>query len=91
MNLATFRIEFPEFQSATDALVSALLARALLEVDAGGYGQRYDHAHGLLAAHYISCSPGGQMARLETDKAETTYGKAYLRLQKSAAALVRVF
>lgn len=91
MTLSTFRLEFPEFQNATDSMVTALLARAALEVDAPTYGDRYDHAHGLLTAHYISCSPGGEVSRLETDKSETTYGKAYLKLQRAAAALIRVF
>lgn len=91
MDLPTFRAEFPEFQNATDALVTALLARSALEVDSPTYGSRYDHAHGLLTAHYISCSPGGEVSRLQTDKSETTYGKAYLKLQRSAAALIRVF
>lgn len=91
MNIATFRTEFPEFDSADDTLVTALLARAEVSVDAETYGDRYDHAHGLLAAHLLACAPGGLMARLEADKYETTYGRAFVGLREAATTMIRVF
>lgn len=91
MNLATFRIEFPEYESASDTLVEALLARAEKQVDATTYGDSYDAAHGLLAAHYLALSPSGTFARLEADKNETIYWRAYVELREAATTMIRVF
>lgn len=101
MNLASFRILYPEFVSTPDATVTAQLNAAAFNVDTGTYGDRYDQAHGLLTAHFLALAPGAQMARLDpkTLKAmgatslyeTTTYGIAFQELRNAASALLRVF
>lgn len=91
MNRSTFRVRYPEFDSASDALIDAKLADAEVNVDAETYGDRYEQAHGLLTAHYLSCAPGGQFARLEADKLDTTYGRAFVELRSAATTMIRVF
>lgn len=74
MNLATFRIRFPEFRSAHDDLVNPALAAAALSTSAADWGTNYDEAHGLLAADLLANSPFGKNARLtEEDGKKTNY------------------
>ncbi len=64
MNLTNFRIRFPEFVNASNALIQATLDEAALELDSVVFDTKYDAAHGLLAAHKLALSPYGQGARL---------------------------
>lgn len=73
MNLAAFRVRFPEFETAGDSFVQAALDSAALETDAKLLGGFYDEAHGLLAAHKLAMSPYGMNARLVNDDGKTTY------------------
>lgn len=91
MNLAAFRIAYPELITASDTLVTTMLGYAEQSVDATIYGDRYEHAHGLLTAHLICCAPGGRLARLEADKLETTFGRMFSDLRDAATAAIRVF
>lgn len=84
MDLAAFRLAFPEFENATDALIEGKLAEAAISVSSEVYGEQYDTAHGYLTAHLLSASPRGRaLARLENDKEATTYLRAFeaIRLQ----------
>lgn len=72
MDLAGFRARFPEFRTAPDAVVTAALTAAAGETSTD-FGDSYDEAHGLLAAHKLAISPFGQSARMVSDKGETTY------------------
>jgi hypothetical protein len=79
---ASFKSRWPEFVPIEDARVEAVLAEAALETDARVYGQSYDHAVGLLAAHKLAISPGGMQARLESKDGSTTYGKERAALSR---------
>lgn len=101
MDLASFRIAYPELVTADDSLVTAKLADAARNVDATMFGDRFDQAQGLLAAHYVCLSPGGVVARLDpktlaamgaTQGYElTTYGLQFRELRDAAVTAVRAF
>lgn len=69
----TFRARWTEFAPTADAVVQAALDEATRRTDARLFGNRTDDAIGLRAAHNLSLSPGGQQARLESEKGTTTY------------------
>ena len=83
----TFKARWEEFSATADALITAVLAEAALECDARVYGDSYDHAVGLLTAHKLSISPGGQQARLEAKGGDgtTTYLAELNRLSRRRA------
>ena len=69
----TFKIRWAEFAPTPDAVVQAALDEATRRTDERVFGDRYDDAIGLRAAHNLSLSPFGQQARLESDKGTDTY------------------
>lgn len=73
MTLANFRIAFPAFATASDALVNANLAFAAARLSASVLGASYDEAHGCLTAHLLATDPGGQSARMVNKDGSTTY------------------
>lgn len=73
MNLAAFRIRYPEFRTAVDPFVQSVLDSAATELNATEIGAPFDEAHGLLTAHKIAISPLGTNARTLNDKGQTTY------------------
>jgi hypothetical protein len=77
MDLADFRLTFPELSTASDTLVTRFLASASRSIDSDLYGDRYDDAHGYLAAHLLCLSPYGKNARLSSKEGKTTYGERY--------------
>ena len=91
MNLAAFRIQYPEFRSAADAFVQVFLDSADLQLHATYWGTYRDQAHGLLTAHLISMSPSGQQARLQTDKGNTTYKQRLDAMRDEITFADRVF
>lgn len=91
MLLAAFRAQYPEFQTAGDTYVQTFLDAAGLEIDASIWGKLTDQAQGLLAAHKMCIAPNGQMARLQTDKGKSTYGKQYVQMRYSVTSCIRVF
>ncbi len=82
MNLAAFRVQFPEFAAAPDTLVQAFLDAAELQIDADVWLTLTDQGHGFLTAHKLALSPYGQAARL-SKKGETTYYQHYQELRNS--------
>ena len=66
---------FPEFATATDALVTPWLNAAAARLSQAVLGAAYDEAHGALAAHMLATSPGGQSARMVAKDGTTTYSK----------------
>lgn len=91
MILSVFRAVYPEFASAPDALVSAMLARAAREVDATIWGDHAEDGIGSLAAHYLASAPHGQMSRLQARTDSTTYLARYLDLRNEVTIALRVF
>ncbi len=81
MDLATFRLEFTEFKTIPDGQIQAALDRAEEAVDPVTFGASYDLAHGLRAAHLLAVAPMGQNARLQSDKADTTYNRTFREIQ----------
>jgi hypothetical protein len=74
MNLATFRVQYPEFKSALDPFVQAFLDAAAREINPTELGEAYDNAHGLLTAHKLASRPawstktGGPRTRTNTTR-----------------------
>lgn len=88
LSLAAFRARYDEFTVYSDALCTAAIAEAVDECDERIFGTTgYDIAVGLLAAHKLSISPGGQQARLEAKGGDgtTTYLAEWQRLAQKRA------
>lgn len=75
IDLTSFRVRFPEFKTTPDATVIVVLNQAAARIDASVYGDLTDEAHGYLAAHILAVSPFGKDSRLQSDKADSVYGK----------------
>lgn len=97
MNLATFRTTYPELKNASDGSVNNALSGASALVSSSAFGDAYDLAHGLMAAHLLSVAPGGQGARKDpkrpapTGWKATTYGEQYEQIRNARTALKRSF
>ncbi len=90
MTLAQFKVRFPEFRTADDSLVSAVLAESGNELNSEELGDAYNAAHGLLAAHKLAISPFGQSARMVNDEGETTYNREFIAVVGRAVAPLAV-
>lgn len=90
MNLATFRVQFPEFKAVADTFVQAHLDAAELEVDADVWGTKADQGIAYLAAHKMALSPMGQAAKLVNPDPKkgplTTYHAHYLDLVRQVSS-----
>lgn len=80
----TFKARKQEFASIADADVSLALEDATSELDSRLFGDTFDQAVGLLAAHKLSVSPFGQSARLDAKGGDgaTTYSAELARLTR---------
>ncbi len=90
----TFKARYSTFSPKADALVTAVLAEAVLEVDARLFGDTTDMAVGLLTAHKLSLDPSGGAARLDAKTilamkgqphASSTYGIEFDALVRKKA------
>ncbi len=102
MILSDFRTAFPEMNGVSDALVSAKLAAAALEIDTGvwgGYGSTgaltlADQGQAYLCAHKLATSPFGQNARMvikdRMGYESTTYGQEYYKMIRIVSSGFRV-
>jgi len=90
VELATFRIAFPELNTAPDVLVTYFLGVAEGAISADVFGDRFDEAQGYLTAHLLALSPYGKNARLQSEKGTTTYGKRFeeIRLEVTPTIMV---
>lgn len=91
LDLAGFRAKYPEFSTAEDPLVQLFLDDAAERLSSVTWGTYLDKGHGCLTAHLLTISPNGQFARLQSDKAESTYGIEFRRLECQVASCIRVF
>jgi hypothetical protein len=82
---AAFKARYPEFNPASDAVVTAALADAVPYIDPGLFSTDTDQAVGLKAAHILAISPFGQNARLVAEDGSTTYAKALEPLVRARA------
>lgn len=88
LDLAQFRVRFPEFDKVNDPMVNAALTRAALDINVEIWGTKQDTGHGLRAAHLLAISPMGQMARMSSKEGDSTYGKQYRESQAEVAGMV---
>jgi hypothetical protein len=80
MDLATFRIRYPEFSLAQDAYVQSFLTAATNRLDADAFtAAQLIEAIGLLAAHLMAVTPAGMTAGMSNRFAESSYGKEFNR------------
>lgn len=77
MDLAAFRTRFPEFGNVPDALIEAVLAEALLELNAEIFDTLLDTAQGYLTAHKLAISPYGVGTKLVNKDNTTSYGQHF--------------
>ena len=88
MNLLTFRVRYPEYATTGEALAQAALDEAALSVDASVYRQKYDAAHGALAAHLLWTGAFGTTTRLDGDKepeSKSRYWQEFVRIRREVA------
>lgn len=91
LDLAGFRAKYPEFNTAEDPLVQVFLDDAAERLDPPTWGTYLDKGHGALTAHLLTMAPNGQFARLQSDKAQSTYGVEFRGLECQVASCIRVF
>lgn len=84
----TWRSLFPEFNTAPDILVQSRLDQAEIRIDPAVWGVRAGEGQAYLAAHLLALAPGGQFARMVSDKGKTTYGSQYDEMVIQVAGLV---
>lgn len=85
LNLATFRVQFPEFNSAPDPLVQSRLDQAERRINSEVWGPKENDGHGMLTAHLLALSIFGQMAKLQSKTGETTYGVQFEAMEIEVA------
>lgn len=97
MLLATFRIQFAEFNGVSDALVQAMLNAAALEIDVAIWGAKADQGQAYLTAHKLASSPFGQNAKTIANAkvttgefGATTYYNTYKMLVRQVSSGFRV-
>lgn len=85
MDSDAFLVRYGEFSTAGSDLIEAALTDAATELDTSIYRDKYDVAHGLLAAHKLAISPYGRSARLVNEDGTTTYEKELTRIRREVA------
>ncbi len=83
LDLAAFRVRFPEFTNVDSVLLQGKLDDAAARLSAPVFGARANEAHGWLAAHLAASAPWGAQARLQgTTDGSTVYSAAYDKLAR---------
>lgn len=93
VTVSSLTTRYPEFAAAKPAQVQACIDDAMTQVNASAWGDRYDRAVSLLAAHFLALSPFGLGLQLgvrrdperndTTDNGSTVYEQQYLELRAS--------
>lgn len=86
MTRAAFYAQFPEFgalesSSVGQALLDAMLAAALLEINLERWGAMASQGQAYLAAHKLAVSPWGNSVKLSPGDGTSPYGNEYKRMQ----------
>jgi hypothetical protein len=81
---------FKEFRTVPDVTVQSYLDMAARRLSAAILGQKYDEAHGNLAAHLIATSPAGVSSRMVNKDGSTTYGARLLEIKRACVTGVSV-
>ena len=87
LSLSAFRTRFPEFNPASDAMVSAKLAEAEDDLDTTVWGDQFDKGHGWLTAHLLAESGHGQGVNKD---GTTNYGRRFGTLAKRVGRAYRL-
>lgn len=90
MTASEFKVEFPEFANAPDALVTAKLADAAAQVNATTWGDLTDRGVKYLAARLLALSPQGRAMKLVSADGKTAYDDTYMAMKRSVASGFRV-
>ncbi len=90
MTLTEFKIQFPEFRSVPDPLLTATLAASALEHSAEVWGTLLDQGIAYLAAHKLALSPYGNTAKLAGANGSSTYYSHWGDLVRKVAQGYRV-
>jgi Protein of unknown function (DUF4054) len=85
MNLERFLARFPEFdeRGIKSSLIAMAIAEAQNEMNRTYWGEMFEAASHLLAAHKLAISPMGEPCRLEATSEKTIYQLEYERLCKA--------
>jgi len=88
MTLEAFLVEYPEFEGVSYDLVQAKLNASARTVSATAFGDAYDDAHGLWAAHLLWTSEHGSTMRQEGGDQNPTsrYLDAFRALERKKAS-----
>lgn len=88
MDAEDFKVRFPEFAKTPEPVLASTLSEAATQIqDEGRFGDLYDSAHGLLAAHALAMSPQGRQAKLDAANGMTIYRRRYLEICKRAVGV----
>jgi hypothetical protein len=87
MDLATFRASYKEFDGESDVYVQAKLDLAETRTSVTAWGDHFDDAHGLEAAHLLWESPFGATMRQDGDDKDERKSR-YQKQRERLAALV---
>lgn len=88
MTLIVFRATYPEFKQTGDADVQIKLAEAARRISSDAFGDRYDDAHGLMAAHLLWISPFGATMRLDGDAGGSRYAAEFAELRSETVTSI---
>lgn len=88
IDIDTWRGLFPEFSTAPTPLVQSRLDQAAVRIDTAVWGSRAGEGQAFLAAHLLALSPGGQFARLQSEKGKSTYGDEHEKISIQVAGLI---
>lgn len=87
MTPSLFRTLYPEFAKApSETAIQHAIDTAAASLNRGAFGDEWEKAVGLKAAHYLSLTPHGQQSRLVMKTGETTYSIEFAAMVRRIAA-----
>ncbi len=87
IELAGFRVRFPEFKAVDDGYLEAKITDASERLSPAVFGARTNEAHAWLSAHLAASAPWGYQARLQgRDDGSTVYSEQFNQLVRECAA-----
>lgn len=89
VTIAAFKVQYPEFALAGDAMLTAVLQGTEATTGADGFGTEAerDEYVMLALAHALALSPMGRDARLSNKDGTTTYGTQMSAMRDANACL----
>lgn len=90
IDLPTFRAQYPEFSKASDALVTARLADAVLRTPSDIWGDKTETGTFLLTAHLLALGPNGRDLRKGEKPGDSPYWRERNRMAITVSSGFRV-